>query len=549
MHSDGRNFGYEYSRGTSSGSSASRQKKRKRDDEYQGSRSQIHRINHWATAMYITVIWGANLMYILEALILGMALLRTSTRRRICYVNQVPHPMKLLLSCLWEIREFEHLDLSEMKRTGASKRLSSVYSKLQAWSWLAGEAEVAVMLDTDLYVRKSLDSAFYKLGAFKIAGAFRGRGNFRLDTPRPPASIKTYNKVKRGGGGGGINGGVVVFRPSAQEAERMLERLKSYVPPDNSGGEQDYLSEYFGLKAEIAQLDVALNFQVHQLALTAVHDEDEGRWLSLVNRPDEIACFHFSAIPKPSNLLLGDITEESCGWMWKDFQEYAGWYTDDDNDLKDRVTAMAIQIYDYNRARSHLGTSSCEERHDTCKQIAADATHGYINEWFHNCWPNLLRMIYEQLMVQACQPEEGEVQEICKYCGNEWAVIGCPQHVLFSCPHIQHVAYESWKQFGPGTLSNIRIPASLWVHHVRQIGANPFQIKTGITLQIKLAYLACLVEAYEDTNLMSALQSTRHESPSLLVGKDVMNEYKRLSRSKSNGDMAVAFDRLTKSGR
>ena len=235
--------------------------------------------------------------------------------------------------------------------------------------------------------------------------------------------------------------------------------------------------------------------------------------------------------------------------MWKDFQEYAGWYTDDDNDLKDRATAMAIQIYDYNSGRQSHRANSSEEKHDTCKQLAADATHGYTNDWFNNCWPNLLRMIYEQLMVQACQPEEGEVQEICKYCGNEWAVIGCPQHVLFSCPHIQYVAYESWKQCGPGTLSNIMVPASQWVHHVRQIGANPFQIKTGITLQIKLAYLACLVEAYEDTNLMSALQSTRHESPSLLVGKDIMNEYKRLSRSKSNGDMAVAFDRLTKSGR
>ena len=69
-------------------------------------------------------------------------------------------------------------------------------------------------------------------------------------------------------------------------------------------------------------------------------------------------------------------------------------------------------------------------------------------------------------------------------------------------------------------------------------------------MQIKLAYLACLVEAYEDTNFMKhALQSTRHESHSLLIGKDVMNEYKKLSRAKCNGDMAVAFDRLTKSNR
>ena len=139
------------------------------------------------------------------------------------------------------------------------------------------------MLDTDLYIRKSLDSSFYKLQAFKIVGVYEGRSNFRLDTPRPSASIKTHDKVKRGGRGGGIKGGVVVFLPFVQEADRLLEGLKSYVPPDNSGGEQDYLSEYFGVKAEIAQPDVALNVQVHQLALTAVHDEDEGRWLRLIN--------------------------------------------------------------------------------------------------------------------------------------------------------------------------------------------------------------------------------------------------------------------------
>ena len=106
--------------------------KRKRGDEYQGDRSQSQHKNHLATATYITVIWGANWMYILEALILGMGLLKTSTTRRICYVNQVTSSMKLLLGCLWEIREFEHLDMSSMSRTGASKRLSSVYSKLQA---------------------------------------------------------------------------------------------------------------------------------------------------------------------------------------------------------------------------------------------------------------------------------------------------------------------------------------------------------------------------------------------------------------------------------
>jgi hypothetical protein len=88
-------------------------------------------------------------------------------------------------------------------------------------------------------------------------------------------------------------------------------------------------------------------------------------------------------------------------------------------------------------------SSSDDKKHEACRQLAAHATLEYIQEWFKNGWPNLVRMIYEQLMVQACRREEDEVQEIYAYCGNKWAVIGCPQYVLFSCPYIQHVAYES----------------------------------------------------------------------------------------------------------
>ena len=143
---------------------------------------------------------------------------------------------------------------------------------------------------------------------------------------------------------------------------------------------------------------------MHQLALTAVHDDDEGRWLSLVNRPDEIACFHFSAIPKPSNLLLGDITLESCGWLWKDFREHAEWYTDDDNDLKDRATTMATQIFEYNKIKSNRSAQPNEEKKQKLACSSPLMRHmGYINEWFDNCSPNLVHIDYQQLMVQAFQ--------------------------------------------------------------------------------------------------------------------------------------------------
>ena len=96
-----------------------------------------------------------------------------------------------------------------------SQRLSKVYSKIQAWEWLSGEFEAAIMLDTDLYIKHSIDHALYRVGHCKIAGTFRDTGNFPLDRPRHSGTIKTKLSMIRGRHGGGINGGFVAFRPNA----------------------------------------------------------------------------------------------------------------------------------------------------------------------------------------------------------------------------------------------------------------------------------------------------------------------------------------------
>ena len=118
----------------------------------------------------MTIISGHDLVHVLEALVVGMALKKTITRRRICFVNDVPRQMELLLHTVWEIKNFTDLGLHGF--SGASKRLSKIHSMLLALWWLADEAEAVVMLDANLYIKHSLDGAFFKLTHSEVAGAY-----------------------------------------------------------------------------------------------------------------------------------------------------------------------------------------------------------------------------------------------------------------------------------------------------------------------------------------------------------------------------------------
>ena len=69
---------------------------------------------------------------------------------------------------------------------------------------------------------------------------------------------------------------------------------------------------------------------------------------------------------------------------------------------------------------------------------------------------------------------------------------------------------------------------------------NPFAEITGVFLKIKLAYLACLIEVYGDTELLDELHGSRHETPTKRNGKDIMNNYKSLNKQYNQGDIAIA---------
>ena len=288
------------------------------DSGHRLNRSKTASTEHWKHTVYVTMVWGTHLDYQVEAFLLGLCLQRTSTNRRILYASPdlLEHGLTGLLGSVWELREFQYL---EAPRHGAQCRLSKVWSKLQVWELLADEFEVAILLDTDIVIARTMDPCFNLLQHAQVGGVFRGIGDFSLRSPRPAATIKTMvNSAKGGGkrgkGGGGINGGVVVFKPSKQTGRRMIRWLQNdYRPPDNVGAEQNLISEYFGLNETIQQIDLSYNFQVHQLGLAAQQDTAEGRWTACAKRFDEICVFHYSAVPKPVHLLLGDMTARTCG--------------------------------------------------------------------------------------------------------------------------------------------------------------------------------------------------------------------------------------------
>ena len=186
--------------------------------------------------------------------------------------------------------------LRDKGRAGTLDRLSLVYSKLQIWNLLAEEVDVAIMMDTDVWVQKSMDSQFSLLERGELAGAFRGNANFPLTEPRPAESIRTWKKPHWGG----INGGVVVLIPYRDTFHELIDHLQGYRGPTNAGGEQDFLSEFFGVvRNTLVQMDVSYNFQIHPLALTGQQAEAEGRWARLIYVPDSVNVMHFSTQPKP----------------------------------------------------------------------------------------------------------------------------------------------------------------------------------------------------------------------------------------------------------
>ena len=106
---------------------------------------------------------------------------------------------------------------------------------------------------------------------------------------------------------GGINGGLVLFEPSADTYTDMMEELKHWRPHTKMA-EQEFLSWHWARDGSLNTMHKKYTYQIHQLYFSTptgtTAGETPSSFSSMVDHPDEIRVFHFSARPPSATKLL-----------------------------------------------------------------------------------------------------------------------------------------------------------------------------------------------------------------------------------------------------
>ena len=266
--------------------------------------------------------WGKQLPIMIDVLVLGNSLLEHNTKAsKLLCLNDDTRDMKIarLTRAFWSTVDVSHTELPKHLQGSEQKRLQGVYSKLQTMKIFAsGENKQhrILVVDADLLFRRNIDDVF---SVNAPAAVMRGECDTCLIHRRPGHSY-FYGDVRSGSRNqpmkGGINGGMVLLEPSEEAYREMMEELAKF-DPWTAMAEQEFLSWYFGRTAEWNAIHKKHNFQIHQLFLSTPTpppgQERESSFQNMVNDPQEIRVFHFSADRKPSHILLEDM-ESVQGW-------------------------------------------------------------------------------------------------------------------------------------------------------------------------------------------------------------------------------------------
>ena len=113
---------------------------------------------------------------------------------------------------------------------------------------------------------------------------------------------------------GDINGGLILLEPSIEEEARLTEGLNEFDPVTEMA-EQEFMGLEYGEEKQRNALPEKYNFQIHQLYLVQrtlpAGEEQPCSFHGMIQNPEEIRLFHYSAERKPSYVLMHIMDEET----------------------------------------------------------------------------------------------------------------------------------------------------------------------------------------------------------------------------------------------
>ena len=405
-----------------------------------------------------------------------------------------------LMRAFWEFVPVQHVEIPSHLQGSEQSRLQGVYSKLQTVKLFSSgplEQKRLLLIDADTLFRTNNDDLF---AHETPAGVMRGEADSCLWAPRPSHTFFQKGGARRPGGShppmkGGINGGLVLFEPSADTHEDMMNELEYFVPTTKMA-EQEFFSWYWGRTGSWHAMHKKDNFQIHQMYFSSPEpppgQDRQSSFSYMVEHPQEIRVFHFSADRKPSQILIEDMSSVQ------------GWLTLEDH-LKDHARYML-------EAHGARGAVLAEhpEWVDKIEKLLRDAYVEWYEAW-KRTYANVLRFVLETAYNKMdCVWTDEEEHVHCPACGEGWNTQEMEQnslvirdHLLFNCPRMA---------------SQIKIPVK---HHTNL--RTFFFVPCGPQVESKLLYLAEVYKWYVGLNAtqqphnLPPLDLTPSEQPQILL--------------------------------
>ena len=422
-------------------------------------------------------IWGRKVSIFVDILVLGHSLEEhgNKAKRFLCINDDTLNtPMSNLFRAFWNLVPVQHIALPRHLVGTEQKRLQGVFSKLQTMKIFSIDQQKQqrfLLLDGDMLVRTNIDDLFQTRVP---AAVMRGQADTCLFDQRPAHTYfhgyaETSFTREHQPMLGGINGGLVLFKPDAEVYDDMLVKLQEYRPR-TAMAEQEFLSWYWAREGEWNAMHKKNNFQIHQMYLSLPTpppgSSTPSSFSHMVENPNEIRIFHFSANQKPSEILIEHMKSVQ-GWL----------------ELPARLddhTAFMME----NHAARNKDIFEHEDWIEKIKKLDVAAHYEWFSAW-KRTWRRLISFVVNDVLQNmfSALSDEKFTRFKCDACGTCFKIPDVTDqtnilrdHILFNC-----------KEMAAG----VRIP----VKHQMNLRTF-FFVPCGEQVESKLIYLSAVYKFY-----------------------------------------------------